>query len=396
MVTMPKRFGLFVHWGPYAIYGWHEQIRMRLGISRAEYAKTAEKFDPKGFDAESWVLLAKEAGMEYICITTKHHDGFCMWNTKETDFNIYRTSGRDILGELAEACRKHNMGLSLYYSIPDWNHPCGYNELSTHQCLPEPGDTPDTEAYRAYVRAQVKELLTGYGPIYTWFWDIPPKIHDPSMNEYLRSLQPDILINDRGWSKGDFSTPEREIPGDSFFERYTETCQSVGRTSWGYRVNEDYYTPSSLADGMDKIFCKGGSYLLHVGPDANGMIPPESEAIVRACGRWYQAVRESYEDAVPCTEWFTQEAAAYRRGNTVYLHALQPLISTGLPVPACGRLPERVTLLNSGCAVDFCLETYPGDFAGKFGINNPPILRLRRIPLADNHMPLVFRLDFAD
>ena len=160
MITMPKRFGMFVHWGPYAIPAWHEQIRMRKGISRAEYAEMASGFAPEKYDPEAWVQLAKDAGMEYICITTKHHDGFCMWDTKQTDFNIVNTSGRDILKELAEACRKHGMALSLYYSIPDWNHPCAYNSLSTHQCAPEEGDTPDTAAYREYVRAQVKELLT--------------------------------------------------------------------------------------------------------------------------------------------------------------------------------------------------------------------------------------------
>ena len=122
MITMPKRFGMFVHWGPYAIEEWHEQIRMRRGISRADYARMAAGFDPKKYDPEAWVRVAKEAGLEYICFTTKHHDGFCMWNTAQTDFNIVKTSGRDVLAELAEACRRHGLALSLYYSIPDWNH----------------------------------------------------------------------------------------------------------------------------------------------------------------------------------------------------------------------------------------------------------------------------------
>lgn len=141
MITMPKRFGMFIHWGPYAITGWQEQVRMRCGISRQAYRTMAMDFAPTKYDPEAWVRLAKEAGMEYICFTTKHHDGFCMWDTKETDFKITNTAchatGQDVLAELAEACRKYDMALSLYYSIPDWNHPCGYNEHASHQCPPE-------------------------------------------------------------------------------------------------------------------------------------------------------------------------------------------------------------------------------------------------------------------
>jgi len=394
MIKMPKQFGMFIHWGPYAITGWHEQVRMRRGISRAEYAAMASGFHPKQYDPESWVLLAKEAGMEYICFTTKHHDGFCMWDTKETDFNICRTAGRDVLAELADACRKYDMALSLYYSIPDWNHPCAYNPLSSHQCPPEEGDTPDSEAYRSYVRAQVRELLTGYGPIYTWFWDIPPRIYDPSMNEYVRSLQSEIRINDRGWSEGDFSTPERTVPEGGTFTRYTEACQSVGKESWGYRIDEDYFTPAFLANSMDRIFCMGGSFLLNAGPDADGVIPSAAEACIRACGRWYQAVREAYEDVTPLAEWTNDDVAAFRRCRTVYLHTLRPLLSTGLAIPSCTTLPQNVTLLNTGKPVECCIETYPEDFTGYFGENKPSILRLRRIPAADDHMPLVFRLDF--
>ncbi|MBE6614930.1 MAG: glycoside hydrolase [Ruminococcaceae bacterium] len=393
MITMPKRFGMFIHWGPYAIPAWHEQIRMRQGIGRAEYAAMAADFAPEKYDPEAWVKLAKEAGMEYICFTAKHHDGFCMWNTAETDFNIMKTGGRDVLAELAEACRKHDMALSLYYSIPDWNHPCGYNELSTHQCMPEPGDTPDSEAYRAYVRAQVKELLTGYGPIYTWFWDIPPKIDDPSMNDYVRSLQPGILINDRGWSEGDFSTPERSVPDGDTFPRYTEACQSVGQYSWGYREAEEYFTPAFLARSIDKIFLMGGSYLLNVGPDRDGVIPEPAAEIVRTVGRWYLSVREAFAcGAEPESEWKCSAVWAARAGERLYLHTKAPLISTGLSLAPLDTMPESAVLLNTGEPVECVLETYPEDYTGTFGVNRPPVLRLRNLPAADNGMPLVIRL----
>ncbi|MGM9624566.1 MAG: alpha-L-fucosidase [Eubacteriales bacterium] len=384
---------MFVHWGPYAIRAWQEQIRMRQGISRAEYAKMAAAFHPQHYDPEAWVKLAKEAGMEYICFTAKHHDGFCMWDTAETDFNIMKTGGRDVLAELSEACGKYNMGLSLYYSIPDWNHPCGYNSLSTHQCPPEAGDTPDSEAYRAYVRAQVRELLCGYGPIYTWFWDIPPRIDDPSMNEYVRSLQPDILINDRGWSEGDFSTPERSVPDGETFSSYTEACQSVGGQSWGYRKGEDWFTPSFIAHSMDKIMLMGGSYLLNVGPDKDGVIPPEAERIVRETGQWYCAVKEAFSvRAEPYTGLKSNAVWAAEKDGTYYIHTKAPLISSGLSLAPLDTLPASAVLLNNGEPIECTLETYPEDYTGSFGVNRPAVLRLRGLP-ADT-MPLVIRLTF--
>jgi len=395
MITMPKRFGMFVHWGPYAIPAWHEQIRMRKGISRAEYAEMAAGFCPENYDPEAWVRLAKEAGMEYICITTKHHDGFCMWDTRQTDFNIVKTSGRDILKELSDACRKYGIALSLYYSIPDWNHPCAYNSLSTHQCAPEEGDTPDSAAYRDYVKAQVRELLTGYGPIYTWFWDIPPKIDDPSMNEFVRSLQPDILINDRGWSEGDFSTPERSVPDGDSFPRYTEACQSVGQYSWGYREQEDYFTPAFLAGSMDKIFLMGGSYLLNVGPDRDGVIPAKSREIVEAVGKWYRSVREAFvSGAEPCRDIASGAVWVAKTENTYYLHTKAPLISSGLSLAPLDRLPASAVLLNTGEDIEAVLETYPEDYTGTYGINRAPVLRLRNIPESAGGMPLVFRIQF--
>ncbi len=400
---LPKQFGMFIHFGPYAISGWHEQLRMRRGISRADYAKTAMTFSPTA-SPRDWVRLAKEAGMEYICFTTKHHDGFCMWDTKQTDFNITKTCGRDILYALADACAKEDMALSLYYSIPDWNHPAAYNERSTHQCPKETGDIPDTAAYRDYVRAQVKELLSGYGSIYTWFWDIPPKIDDPSMNDLVRSLMPGIYINDRGYSvdgqpSGDFSTPERSVPDGCAFERLTEACQSVGAESWGYRADEDYFTPAFLCQSMAKIFVMGGSYLLNVGPDANGDIPVPAQCIVRRCGGWYKAVREAFSPVcTPCADLTTPAYLVSRADDrTYYLCTRTPLQSTGLSLSGFARagedLPREITCLNSGKPVDFSHDILPSDHMGGFGENREPKLHLYRLS-AEEALPLVFRIRY--
>lgn len=395
MKTMPKKFGMFIHWGPYSVTGWQEQYRMRRGISRSEYRRITERFKPFGGRPENWVKLAADAGAEYICFTSKHHDGYCMWNTEQTDFNIYRTTGRDILYELADACLKHDIALSIYYSIPDWNHPNAYNEKSSHQCPPEAGDKPDDMKYREFVRAQTKELLTGYGDIYTWFWDIPPRVYDPSMNEYLRELQPDLLINDRGWSEGDFSTPERTVPEGDEFPGYTEACQSVGANSWGYRQNEDYYTPSFIVRSMDKIMLMGGSYLLNVGPDADGVIPKEAADIFLACGEWYKKVKEAYFESAAINELSSPLFFTNGGDGRYYIHVNTPLISSGLNLSPFCSLPESVTLLNTGKAVDFCLEPYPGDFTGCFGEMKPPSLRLRNLEPNTDGMPMIFRLYFG-
>ena len=169
-----------------------------------------------------------------MVLTAKHHDGFCMWDTKYSDYNITNTPyGKDVLKMLADACRKHGVLLSLYYSNPDWHHPYGYNPASTHQWKALKRMDVNTGIYREYIKNQITELLTKYGSIYTFFWDIPPHINDPSLNELVRSLQPGILINDRGFDAGDFSTPEREYSqnNETRFPRMTEACNSVGEQS---------------------------------------------------------------------------------------------------------------------------------------------------------------------
>ncbi|MBR5527414.1 MAG: alpha-L-fucosidase, partial [Clostridia bacterium] len=235
---MHNIFGMFIHWGIYSQLKSHEQVLARYDMENRGYEKLIHTFDPVNYDPEEWVLLAKRAGMKYICFTTKHHDGFCMWDTKYTDYNIMHTPyGRDVTRMLAEACKKHGMKLSFYYSCPDWYHENAYNPNSTHQWKAADKEKGDTAKYREFVKNQITELLTAYGEIYTLFWDIPPRIRDESINALVRRLQPGILINNRGYDEGDFSTPEREldeIAESGHFEKMTEACNSVGEQSWGY------------------------------------------------------------------------------------------------------------------------------------------------------------------
>ena len=360
-----NRFGLFIHWGLYAVPAVHEQVLARGDWRHEDYEALARRFNPVSYDPDEWVRMAEEAGMRYICFTAKHHDGFCLWDTKETDYNIMNTPyGRDTLAMLAEACEKRGMGLSIYYSIPDWHHPAAYNPLSSHQWKAKDPAHADMNAYIEYIKAQVRELLTGYGKIYSFFWDIPPGIRDPSVNELVRALQPGILINDRGFDGGDFATPERTVPDGERFPSMTEACQSVGAESWGYRADEDYFTACHLMSSIDKIMAMGGSYLLNAGPTAEGIIPEKSRTLIRRIGRWYRAVSEGLENTDPPSRPYRlrggEPSIVTERGGVSYFHFWRGLDTTAVTfLDEDGPTPARAVLLNTGAELTLRYSTLP-------------------------------------
>lgn len=365
-MTHENKLGMFVHWGIYALTGLQDQAIVRYEMDRKEYEDLQNSFNPVLYDPEEWVLLAKEAGMKYICFTTKHHDGFCMWDTKYTDYNIMKTPyGKDVLKMLADACQKHGMLLSLYYSNPDWHHEYGYNPASTHQWGVVQTERVNTELYREYIKNQVTELLTNYGPIYTFFWDIPPRIEDPSLNELVRSLQPSILINDRGWSKGDFSTPEREYksPEGERFTRMTEACNSLDEQSWGYREKADFYTKRHICTSIDRIMSLGGSYLLNVGPDARGVITPAYADRLRAVGDWYNrmegCLESAEEDSFDYHVYKYTDYTVTKKNGKTYLHFYDGVRSSSVALDRYPSIPKRVRLLNTGKDLPFANERLP-------------------------------------
>lgn len=395
MLFQDDRFGMFIHFGIYSHAGWHEQHQLRLGVPKEEYVKLKDVFNPADFDADALVSFAKEAGAEYICFTAKHHDGFCMWDTKCTDYNIMNTPfGRDILKEIAESCEKHGVLLELYYSIPDWNHKNSLNLGREYHQLkqPNPGDEPNEELYIQYIKNQMRELCTNYGRIHAIFWDIPPERQDPSVNEYVRSLQPGILINDRGYDKGDYSTPEREDRiKNASFERLCEACQSVGAQSWGYREEEDYFTPQYIIASMSKILMKGGNYLLNVGPNGRGMLPNESKQIFAAAGNWYKRIRES----IIGTKYLHAGNFDYTvRENTVYLHLPAACGCRGFILKPFTVAPTKAVLLNNGKTVDAKVCFSPWDYDGD---QNLPHLHIGNLPSDEYlHENMVIKMEFDD
>ncbi len=405
-VFFERRFGLFVHWGLYAIPAWHEQILWRGKMPRKQYEQYVHQFNPVAFDPDAWLDLAQEAGMQYICFTTKHHDGFCLWDTCHTQYNVMNTPyGKDVLGMLAEACSRRGFPLSLYYSCPDWHHPNYPNKGRHHEMFgPRSGDEPDLEKYYEYVRAQVTELCTRYGKIYQFFWDVNvAEYHDPSLNDLIRSLQPGILINDRGPDEGDYGTPERHVPAGTGFSRPTEACQSLGRESWGFKEDEDYYSCKFLQQSMDRILAMGGNFLLNVGPRADGSICDENRAMLLEIGRWYHSVKESFsgtdpvQDLVQKDTFAMPESAAIERdaflvtkkGLSLYLHLYRDPQSTAILLKPLDVLPDRAVLLNDGRELECRVDVTPWHWQEK------PFLRIRNIPNSEmSDTVMVIRLDF--
>lgn len=382
---MQNQFGLFIHWGFYSLLGVQEQVFARNNMDREEYESYMHRFNPVEYDPEKWVLLAKEAGMKYLCFTTKHHDGFCMWDSAYTEYKITNTPyGKDVLKMLADACRKHGLKLSLYYSNPDWNHENGNNPLSSHQWKAKPIQPDNREKYGTYVKNQVTELLTNYGPIHTFFWDIPPRYYDPSFNELVRSLQPGIVINNRGCDEGDFRTPEREVPDGERFDGLTEGNQSVGEQSWGYRPNEDYFSARFLMSSIDKIMAMGGGYLLNVGPDPLGNIPEKSAEIVRKIGSWYVKLEDTLEGSEADIRTYKTNSydpfITVRKNGKTYFHFYKGISTTALNFFDDTPLPKAARLMNSGKELGLRFETLPdkmdiitglagGPYASITGIN---------------------------
>lgn len=393
-----KRFGLFVHWGIYAIPAWHEQVQWRKRIPRRDYEKLIREFNPVKFNPDRWLDMAQSAGMEYIVLTAKHHDGFCLWNTAQTDYNIMQTPyRRDVVGLLAEACHRRGLPLGLYYSVVDWHHPCYPNQDRSHELAgPEPGDTPDLEAYLSFLRAQVRELCTNYGEVHAWWWDMNVTERlDPSINAMIRSLQPKAMINARGFDAGDFGIAECEwTDTDSMlaFERPMEACDTMGTQCWGYKHDEDYHSDRYLMQAIDNSLSKGGNYLLNVGPQADGLIPEVQVKILERIGRWYTQVREAFDGAEPCSAMTAnRHVLLTRRGNNLYVHLNKLPASAAVKLKPIAVLPRRATLLNTGAPVEMDLTIFAPDCPHQ----PAPCLRLRNLPVNEmaNVVPVV-KLEF--
>ena len=344
------RFGLFIHWGLYAIPAgeWGgksthgEWVRTTAQIPLTEYDKFVGQFNPVKFNADEWVRMARDAGMRYIVITSKHHDGFCLFDSKFTDFDVMSTPlRRDILKELAEACRKHGIKLCFYHSIMDWHHPDYLPRRDWEKDRPAAG--ADFDRYVEHMKKQLKELVTNYGEVgVLWFdgeWESTWNTkYGRELYSYVRSLQPSILINNRvgagrsgmeGFTKegefaGDFGTPEQQIPATGLPGVDWETCMTMN-DHWGYNKNDQHWkSTAALVRMLADIASKGGNFLLNVGPTAEGAFPQASIDRLREMGQWMKVNSEAiYGTAASPFKnlpWGRSTQKTIPGGTRLYLH----------------------------------------------------------------------------
>lgn len=264
------RFGMFVHYGISSLLGRGEWVMYWENIPRREYEKLAADFNPIKFSAADWVGLAVDAGARYMTVTAKHHDGFCLFDSKLTDFTSTNTPfGRDIIGELADECGRRSLPLILYYSQPDWHHPNFVHNSGAFKDLDAPpeSDEPDWEKYLEFYIGQVEELMKQYEPAGIWF-DGSHKTEEEwrgrEVYELIKRYDPNAIVNDRG-RYGDMFTPERSLPEDLTGYLF-EACQSISKQAWGYREDSDNFTVPELVGSLQKMAGAGGNYLLNVGP----------------------------------------------------------------------------------------------------------------------------------
>lgn len=306
------KFGLFIHWGVYSQIGREEWARDLLQIPLAEYQKYAENFNPVNYNPTEWVKLAKEAGVKYIIITSKHHDGFCIFDSAFTDYDSMGARiKKDLLGMLVEACRKENMPIGFYYSIMDWHHP---------DYLPRRGWEKDRSAkgadfnrYLKYMKSQLQELVKKYQPAILWFdgeWEHKNEDYDAlGIGQMLRQLKPDILINDRLFNRapglGDFGTPENYVPATGLRKQdgslgLWEVCMTMNFNGWGYNHYEtEFRSGPQLIRQLIEIASKGGNLLLNVGPRPDGTIQPEFVERLRQIGAWLKVNGEAIYGTEP-------------------------------------------------------------------------------------------------
>ncbi len=311
------RFGMFIHWGVYAVLARGEWVMYQEHIPHDEYAPYADKFTAKRYDPDEWVALAKSAGMKYMVLTTRHHDGFSLWDSQVSEFTATKLGPkRDLVREYVEACHRGGMPVGLYYSLLDWRYPASFT-----------GAAKDPEGWKAmadYVHAQVRELCTDYGKIDILWYDggWPGSAEDwraEALNAMARDLQPGILINNRSQTPEDFGTPEQEIKPEGE-GRAWEACMTLNE-NWGYSARDvAWKSPWRVVKTLVQCSVRGGNFLLNIGPKADGTVPTASVKILRQVGAWLEKNGASVYGTTRAPELGSMWGPFTVKGSSVYAH----------------------------------------------------------------------------
>lgn len=388
------RFGMFIHWGLYAVPARGEWVRSNERMPEEKYMPFFREFDPSVAEPKAWVQAAKEAGMGYVILTAKHHDGFCLFDSELTDFKSTNTPmGRDIVREFLEAGREAGLKVGLYYSLIDWHHPDfpHYGDRY-HPMRSDPAasnEERDFERYLAYMHGQVKELCTRYGRLdVLWFDFSYDQLRGEAwraneLADMVRTLQPGILLNNRlevsgeGFGSlaqgepapchGDFVSPERMVPPEGLFDPqgrplYWETCTTMNH-SWGYCAGDPWYKPAPLLlKKLVECVSKGGNFLLNVGPDGNGRIPRQAMDTLKYLGQWMQINGESICGCGPSGMEKPEWGRITRRENVLYLHIYENALG---PLPLYGISAEKIRamrLLQDGREIPLSVSWVHSDY----------------------------------
>ena len=329
------RFGMFIHWGPVSLKGTEIGWSRGSEVPMAEYDNLYKQFNPTKFNANEWVAVAKAAGMKYIVLTTKHHDGFCLWNTKETDYNIMNTPfKRDVVKELAEACKNGGIAFGAYYSTCDWYHP-DFPHTSPRGITVR--EKSDLDRYTDYLKSQTKELLTNYGPLFTLWYDNSQDFdatRGASVINMARAIQPDIVINNRTGHPGDYDTPEQRIGGFQI-NRPWETCMTICE-QWAWKPNDNMKSLKECIQTLIRTNGGDGNLLFNVGPMPTGEIEDRQVERLKEMGAWLAKNSESVYGTRGGPWKPSSHMVSTRKGNKIYLHLLRkvdgPVTVTALPV----------------------------------------------------------------
>ncbi|MDR3303253.1 MAG: alpha-L-fucosidase [Treponema sp.] len=391
---MDARFGMFIHWGLYAIPARGEWVRSTERMSQEDYLRYFNEFSAKDFQPREWARLAKKAGMKYAVLTAKHHDGFCLWDTALTDFKATNTPAkRDLVKDYLEAFRDEGLKVGLYFSIIDWRHPdfphYGDRQHPMRDNKDYRNDNRNFDRYLEFMHGQIRELLTGYGRLDIMWFDFSygemagAKWKSAELMEMVRSLQPHLIVDNRLEGSGeqsgsigaatpspfagDFACPEQMIPpeglrSDAGAPIPWEACVTLNN-HWGYCASDQHWKPADMVIRMlVECVSKNGNLLLNVGPDAKGRIPSASAAILEEVGRWMD---ENSESVYCCGAAFIDKpewGRFTRNGAKLYAHIYEPQAG-GLCLPNLAGKVEKLRLLSDGSEIQLAnhwnLTEYP-------------------------------------